>query len=318
MKKFLCLIVLTTIFASCSLVRSTALNVTSDLIADGSDELFTEGNYAYFTQATPGNLKLMEGLWYGDQKNEVLLTTLIKGHAGYTYGALETGAYSDILLDESSSSKEQAILGYEKAIFYGIKYLELKGITSSEFYHKDFALKIPQVFEQKMDKEDYPALFYFAQALGSSINLQRDNIAKMGHLGHVKQMLAWVCHKDPALENGNCGLFQAVIEASTPSVLGGSITKAKSLLQQVKEAYPENLLARLSYIQFYLVPMLEENEYQLEMEKLNKDLSHWYELQLGNKSKENERFANKRMFNLFNAIAKERYKILKKIEKEIF
>lgn len=292
--------------------------MTSELIRDGSDELFTEGNYSYLKQAVPANLKLMEGLWYGNQENEVLLVALIKGHAGHTYAVLETAAYKDILLDEESAAKERVLLGYEKAIFYGIKLLELKGIPKNRFYHKDFAFKIPGVFDEMMSEADYPGIFYFAQALGSSINLQRDNIAKVAHLEHVKQMLKWVCSKNPHLEHDSCGLFQAVMESNTPRVLGGDIKKAKSLLIEVKKQFPENLLAHLSYIQFYLIPMLNEDEYKQEMKKLKKDLSAWYELQLGRESNLNKRYAKKKIFNLFNAVTQERYKILKEIEKEIF
>lgn len=300
------------------MVKSTALNITGSLIEQGSDEVFTESNLEYFKAAIPGNLKLLEGLWYGDQDNEVLLLMLIKGHAGHTFAAVETAAFKDIMLDKYSALKEQTILGYQKSIFYGEKYLALKGISKNEFYQKDFPSILKKQFEKKISKEDYPAIFYFAQALGSSINLQRDNVSKMSYLNHVKLMLEWVCHKNPNLENGNCELFQGIMEASTPTLLGGKPALAKNILLNLIKKYPENLLIRLSYIQYHLIPLLEEDEYTIEMQRLGLDLTAWYQLQLGHEGKDNIQFKNFRKFNLYNAVAKERYKVLKNIEKEIF
>lgn len=302
----------------CSIVRNSALTITGDLIHQGSDEVFTEANLNFFQKAIPGNLKLLEGLWFGDQKNEVLLLMLIKGHVGHTFASLETEAYKDVLLDKNSLLKEQTILGYQKALFYGEKFLELRGISKADFYQKDFPIILEVQFDSKLSKDDYAAIFYFAQALGSSINLQRDNIAKMSNLNHVKAMLNWVCRKNPELENGNCALFQGIFEASTPTVLGGRADLAKKIFENLIKKYPENLLIRLSYIQYHLIPLLEEDEYTIEMQQLGKELSSWYQLQLGNVGVSNKHFESKRQFNLYNAVAKERYKILKNTEKEIF
>ena len=305
-------------FTSCSLVKSTTLNITGELISDGSDEVFTEANLEFFKKAVPGNLKLIEGLWFGEQDNEVLLLMLIKGHAGYTFASTETDSYREILLEEDSYKREQTLLSYEKAIYYGHKYLALKGISKDEFYKKEFPQHLVKRFETELDATDYPAIFYFAQALGSSINLQRQNIKKMANLNHVKTMLNWVCAKDPSMEGGNCRLFQRIIEASTPTILGGSPKKAKNLFKSFMNDYPFNLLARLSYIQFHLIPLLEEDEYTIEMQKLKKDIDLWYQFQVGNINKANSGFAKARQFNLYNAVAKERFHILKKLEKEIF
>ena len=180
MKKSYFMFGLLALISSCSLVKKTAMSVTADIINEGSNEVFTEGNLDYFEKSAPGNLKLLEGLWFGDQENETLLSMLIKGHAGYTFAVLETNAFEELILDEPGPKKELTILGYEKAIFYGLKYLELKGITEKQFFQKDFSLQVPNLFESKMSKDDYVALFYFAQALGSSINIQRQNVNKMG------------------------------------------------------------------------------------------------------------------------------------------
>jgi hypothetical protein len=245
------------VLSSCALVNKVAVKATSNIIGEGSDELLTEGNWHFFDQAVPANLKLMEGLWYGDQGNEKLLELLIKGYSAYAFASMETKALKDLIEENDNSFHiDQTIITYEKAIFYGLQFLKLKGITESDFYDKTFSTKLAKIFDESFGKEDHIAIFYFAQALGSSINIQRQNVKKMAYLSHVKSMLKWVCAKDPSLERGSCGFFNAVIEASTPTLLGGSQAKARVNFKQVIKEQPYNLLARLSFIQYNIITMV--------------------------------------------------------------
>lgn len=304
---------------SCSLINKAAVKTTGSIVAKGSDELLTESNWAYLEKALPGNLKLMEALWFNDQANKVLLTSLIKGFAAHAFAISETKALKGILLENSNDDqRDQAILFYEKAIFYGLKYLEVIGISSKKFFDKSYSYKIDEDFSTRFDEDDFVALFYFAQSLGSSINLQRQNIVKLGYFNHVKSLLNWICTKEPELERGSCQLFDAVIEASTSGLLGGSMQKAKLKFKALIKKQPYNLLAKASYIQYYIIPMLEEDEFSVEMEQLQRDLNTWYSLQLGKTTKASKLYENHRDFNLFNSVARERFGIMHKLRKNIF
>ena len=315
----LSVVIILIFLSSCSLINKIALRTTADVIKSGSDESMTEGNWSNFKQATPANLKLLEGLWFADQKNKTLLTLLIKGHSAYAFAISETEALPGILLDEPNEELvNQTILYYEKAIYYGEKYLALSGIESSEFWNAAFPSKLAPVFENKFDSDDYVALLYLGQAIGSSINLQRDNIVKMSYMNHAFKTIEWVCAKDPELEFGSCGLFSAVLTASVPSILGGSQTKAKAQFQQMMIKMPYNLLVHLSFIQYHLIPMMEEDEFKQEIKKLSKKLDSWYALQKGIRKESNQIYQKHREANLYNAIAKKRFKLIKNIEKELF
>lgn len=318
MQKFTCLVILV-FLSSCSLFQSIALKTTASIINKGSDEVLTESNWELFNNATPANLKLIEGLWYGDQENTELLTMLIKGYAAYGFGSKETIALSDILLEEDSSQKiNQAIMIYEKAIYYGLKYLEIKGISEKVFFGKSFSLRLSDVFNKELSSNDHIAIFYFAQALGSRINIDRGNLKYMASLSQVKEMIKWVCTLDKLIERQSCLLLEAVMEASTPSLLGGSQRLAKKLFKQTIKLQPFNLLARINYIQYHLIPVLEEDEFASEMENLGQDLSFWKSYVKGKKSKHSLIYENNRNFNLFNSIANEKYKVIKKLNKELF
>lgn len=311
-------LVLALLVGSCSTVKKVGVNTTAEVIQAGSDEILTEGNWEFFSEAIPGNLKLMEGLWYSQQDSKKLLSLLVKGYAAYAFATLETRAYHEILNGEEGPLIDQVLITYEKAIFYGMKYLELKGITAKEFYDKSFATKLEKRFDETFSKEDYIAILYLAQAMGSSINLQRTNVAKVAYMGQVKNMLNWVCKKDPEIEQGNCGLFQAVIAASTPRLLGGSQVKAKKMFQAAMKKYPANLLINIMYLQFHLIPLLEEDEFFVELEKLEKEVRYWFAHLKGEHNKLNQKFVQARSFNLFNSIARKKYYILKKNRKNLF
>lgn len=317
MQRYILIAFMATIFG-CSVIDRVAVKSTARLMNEGSDEILTETSWDRFNMAAPANLKLIEGLWFTDKSNLDLLEILIKGYGAYAFGALETKALDSIILDEESSEKFEAILAYEKAIFYGFKYLENFGISKKQFTDKSFGLKLKDSFENHFKEDNFVALFYFAQALGSSINLQRDNVSKMGLLTQVKEMLSWVCLKDPTLERGSCLLFDAVIEASTPTLLGGSQKLARSKFKKVIKKQPYNLLAKVSYIQYHLIPMLEESDFDAYMEILEKDFSYWKETQVGKTNSMSKTFNKHRDFNLYNAIALERFNTLKEVKKDIF
>jgi hypothetical protein len=313
-----CSILLASLF-SCAAVNTIALRTTADVIQAGSDEALTEGNYEHFKAATPANLKLLEGLWFSDQKNKTLLGLLVKGYSAFAFAVAETEALEDILLEKAKSQKiDQVLMLYEKAIYYGEKYLQESGISKKELWNKEFPSKLKNRFNEQLDKEDYVTVFYFGQALGSSINIQRQNLVKMSFMNHSLQTLNYICEKEPSIEYGSCDLFQAVLMASIPSIMGGSQVKARKMFKKLIKSRPTNLLAHLSFIQYHIIPMMEEDEYFGEMAKLQKKIGHWYGLQKGMKTKYTRLYERDRFFNLFNAISKERYKTLKKLKNELF
>lgn len=318
LRSYICLLVvfLTT---SCSLIHKAALRTTASVIHKGSDEPLTEGNWEQFKLATPGNLKLLEGLWYADQKNKKLLSLLIKGYSAYAFGIAETEATKSIVLDElSEENTEQSILLYEKAVFYGEKYLSVSGINPQEFWNVSYPSTIASEFDSQFSKSDYVALLYFGQAIGSSINLQRTNVVKMSFMNHSFKIIDWVCKKQPDIERNSCQLFRAVLTASMPSVMGGSQDLAREQFKKLMKDMPHNLLVHLSFIQYHIIPMLEEEEFFVEMKSLEKKLKSWFSLQMGIKNKKNKLYQDQREFNLFNAIARKRFKEIKRVQKDIF
>ncbi|MDP7320425.1 MAG: TRAP transporter TatT component family protein [Bacteriovoracaceae bacterium] len=305
--------------SSCALVDKAAIKTTANIMQKGSDQLLYEPDWYFFKESAPGNLKLIEGMWFADQKNKQLLGLLVKGYSAYTFAVLETQAIRDQILGNSETLiRQRVLMNYEKAIEYGFKYLELMGISREDFLNKSFPQTLEKTFLAKASDEDYVTLFYFAQAMGSSLNNQRQNMDKLAYLNHVKLLMQWVCSVKPDIEYGNCKLFDAILEATTPRVLGGNMAKAQKKFKEAIKLRPENLLIRLSYIQYYLIPLLEEEEFSVEMERLRKDLGYWYSSVQGIKNREKLKYDKTKIYNLFNSVARQKYRKLLKLRKEIF
>lgn len=318
-KKVIFLLILI-VGTSCSLVKKTAINSSADIMRDGSPVINQEGSWENFKESAPANLTMIEGFWFADQSNTTFLSLLIKGYAGLAFGVQETLALEDQLLDrESSAAKMRAIEYYTKAYDYGLIFMKLKGISEKEFLTNDAPAILPKKLAAHLDEEDRLAAFYFAQAWGGLINLQRTNVALLSGLGAVKAMMDWVCHDNMDFEMGSCRLFYAVYEAGRPAMLGGNLDKGRELFLKMIKTAPLNLLARVSYIQFYIVPTMDETLYAKEAEFLKKEFLLWKEsLNVGTRKKQNMKYVKNKEYNLFNSIAKKRFEIIEKFKKDIF
>ena len=102
-------------------------------------------------------------------------------------------------------------------------------------------------------------------------------------------------------------------------MLGGNPQKGRELFEKYIDSSPLNLLARVSFIQFYIIPMMDETLYAKQAEFLKKEFLLWEEsLNLGTRKKQNQKYVENKDFNLFNSIAKKRFEIIEKHKKDIF
>lgn len=314
------IVLLTLIFASCSSINKVGIRATSGILSKAGSEFTRESDFDFFQKSVPGNLKFIEGIWYNDPSNETLLTNLIKGFGGYGFAVSETHYLADKLADKSKSPHLQnALVYYSKAMDYGVAYLAENGIEWKDMLESGASSKVPEWFDSKLGDDDMMAIFYLAQSWGSLINLQRDNIALVTHLGTVKAMMDWVCGRDPDFEMGSCHLFYAAYEAGRPTMLGGNPENGAELFRKYIKKYPQNLLARVAYIQFYVIPMMDEDIYNEQKKALQREFALWEKQKnYGDDLQANSKYRKYPEYNLYNAIAKERFQIIKKFEKDIF
>jgi len=304
-------------FSSCGTLQKMAVRSSSPMFRDSSNKLVRESNWEFFKDSAPGNLKFLEILSLQDPDNTVLLSVLVKGYAGYAFGVHETMALEDALLDkEVSPAKKQAIFFYTRAFDYGLDYLNKKNLTRQDLLSLD-ETELKKKMDDKLDKDDVSAVLYTAQAWGSLISQQKENIVLVSQINKVKILFDWLCKKDPDIDFGTCDVFFAQYDAIRPRMAGGSPERAEVLYRAVIKKYPHNLLNRVALIQFVYLPGFEKEKYENEAKVLKEEFSKWEDVnrdQLENTSI----YKDHQEYNLLNAIAKKRFDMIETNKTKIF
>jgi TRAP transporter T-component len=299
----------------CSLQKMALRSATPVFEKTGSG-IMKEGNWDFFEASSPANLKFMELIWEQDRDNLRLLSVLIKSYAGYAFGVHETLAFQDELMGvEDSESKKNAILFYTRALDYGLLYLKEKGISPNDLLSSDETEIIKKL--NQLDENDTTALLYTGQSWGSLINLQKDNIALVSQVPKVKLLFDRVCEIKPDIDHNVCDIFYAQYESSRPKMLGGNPEKGEELFLKAMARYPQNLLIRMNYVQYVLVPAMDSEKYEKEAAFLTEEFAKWGDLNRDNLENVSP-YRDAPELNLYNAIAKKRFLIIEKNKKKIF
>lgn len=289
---------------------------TNPVFVKTSEDLLKEGHWNFFRDSSLGNLKLMELLWQQDQENLELLGVLIKGFSGYAFAIPETLYLEDEIKGvEGSRWKKEAIIYYTRSLDYGLYYLDQKGVKRDDLLANDEKRLKKKL--KNLDEDDFMAVLYTAQSWGSLINLQKDNVALISHVPKVKILFDFVCDKKPDIDQNVCDIFYAQYESSRPKMLGGDPEKGEKLYLESIQKHPKNLLIRVSYVQYRLVPGFREEEFQREAVLLNEEFAKWEDL---NRDALENRSTYKDMpeLNLYNSIARKRFLIMYKLKNKIF
>lgn len=316
------LLIFMMVSASCSLIRNSALQVTGDMVERASYEVETEKNYEFVGKALPGNLKFLEGLYYVNPKNKQILLSLLKGYAGQAFAFDETAYLEEKLKEiDKGPAYTQAVKNYSKAIRYGIEYLNSFGMSFKEL---SSALKskngVPRYLDEHLDGDDlhdFEAIFYLAQSMGGIINMNKSDLELVSQLSLVKALFDWSCHKKPDYAYGACDIFYATYEASRPPMLGGNPQKGKELFEKAMNKWSSNALVVVNYIQSYVIPMIEEDEFEKVVPLIEKIKSDTHYVWKPSHSFDGETRGNSHL-HFYNEIAFKRLSIIKKFKKDIF
>lgn len=311
------LLMMTLSFVGCSSLQKMALRSSSPMFVEGSNKLTLENNWEFFRESAPGNLKFVEMIYLQDTDNLEILSTLVKGYAGYAYAVPETLALKDELEEvEVSQHKQNAIMLYTKALDYGLEYFQKKGISKNKLISMG-EKELLKLMNNKLNKKDYTAVLFTAQSWASLINLQKDNVALVSHVPKMKVLFDWVCGKKPSIENGICEVFAAQYEASRPRMLGGNPEKAKVLYAEAIKKRPQHLLIRVGLIQYSIIPSYDVEAYDREAQVLRAEFMKWGDLNRDTLEDLSE-YKSAEHLNLYNAIAKKRFEIIENNKKRIF
>ncbi|MBF0361174.1 MAG: hypothetical protein HQK49_09195 [Oligoflexia bacterium] len=319
---------LSSLLFSCSSLETITAKVSGRVFKKASLEMETEKNFNIFKEGTPANLKMLEGLLFLYPQEMNLLQALNKSYTAYALLADETSLIEFDLTKNAKmfkDKKEDAISNYSKALTYGLRYLEIKGIALNDLVKNvNDDTKIIEMLNKNLDADDeygdVELVFFVAQSLGGLINLQKDKPEMISMLPITKILFDWVCIKRPNFYNGGCDLFYAVYEMGRPVIMGGSPERAKNYFLKAIKENPQNLFIRTMFLQHYHIPMLDEDAFKAEIAQLENELTKFIENTKWTpfeKEKEKEKETNNKL-NIYNGVAKKRFDIFKQNEKTIF
>ena len=311
-----------TLLSACSGIRHVAIKTVAPAFWEASSAFEREGDWHAFREGVPGNLKLLDGLLEVRPRDESLLVAAAKGYAGYAFAVHETLFLADKLAQrESSRHHRRAVMAYSKALDYGMRWLKEEGVIWPKLRQR---LREPggalRLLERHLGtgERDLEGALYTASALASLINLKKDDIALVGELPLAKALFDWVCDQRPDIAHGTCTLFYATYQVSRPKMLGGDPDAGKRLFENFIKSHPHHPLARAIYLEHYIIPTGNRALYRRQkralqdFEKLYSKHQSWSPA-----SRPHPAFRDTSL-RIYQAIAMERFEIIKRFEREIF
>lgn len=303
-------------FSSCSTFNQMVVSSGSNLMFEASRDVETESNYEILKSAIAPNLKLLEGLLSQSPKNAELLLTLNKGYTALAFIVNETEMYEEEWSGKKTEdNKKQALKNYTRSFNYGIRYLENKNITYKNLL-SDTALSLEKNLNN--DKQDLEAVLFTAQALGGMINLQKDNMTIVAQLPVVKTMFDWVCSKKPDINFGSCEIFYGAYESGRPKMLGGNPEKGKEYFLNGIKKHPHNWLIRTSFVQYYLIPMSDEEGFTKEMSALQNIYNEFDAYHIYSPGKAEPEWNKESHVRAYQALSMKRFELMNKYRKQLF
>lgn len=307
---------------ACSL-QKTAVDMTGDISYKASNEFETETNWTYFKEALPGNLKMLEGLYYLEPDNQSILRGLTKGFSAYAFSVGETLSWAEKYQTNENFHewKDVSIDAYNKSIYYGLAFLKKYDLDMSQLQksYRESPQKMSQLLSNRLGQsfENVELIFFFAESYGSLINAQKNNPVLIGQLGMIKGLFDWACGIKPDLNAGACKAFYGMYETSRPKMFGGDPIKGKQYFEEGIAQYADNYLLRVLYAQFYLIPMEDRSGYLEQKQFLNqafeKQQKSW-----GTEAILDGQYPRRNSINFFNALAKKRWELIEKFESSYF
>lgn len=306
------------VLVGCGSVDRMAIGTQARLMEQGSDVVLRERSWEWFRQTTPPTLQLLEGLLIQDPQNLVLRRNLVKGYAGHAWAVSETLAWEEKVRDlDQRPAQAEALDLYARAQSHGWAYLAQKGVGKDQLLKASDA-EIVQLLDEQLGEDDRLALLYTGHAWASSIQLKSDDLGLVAQLPKVKAVFDWVCQRWPDIERGFCPLFYAQYEISRPKMLGGNPVRGEEIFQEYFRRQPQNLLARILRLQVAIVPAGDEVGYQDEMSKLEALFADFDRLRVPSAGANTSSFAAHPEYNLYNAIARKRFELLRANQKLLF
>jgi len=196
-------------------VKGMAMNsLANSLSGGGAGVYLTDNDPVLVGQALPFSLKLMETILQETPEHEGLLVATASAFVMYGHGWVQQPATELQALDFNHAKAEKV----------RAKKLFLRG---RDYAGEALELKIPGVLLDlrtdaasavtRFDKEDIPAMYWYAAALGSAISADKNDMDLVADLPIVSALMNRALDLDESWNSGAIHEFLMVVDASDPA-----------------------------------------------------------------------------------------------------
>lgn len=280
------LIVVLVLTSGC--IQTIAVSTVGGIVDEGFSAFTEESDLRFVEQALPGNIKLLEVLQKNDPTNERLLRLLSEGYSSYALGFLED--------KEPVRAREFYLRGKE----FGVRLLKVQDAdVAAALTGSPDSLK---TLLTSRDKDLVPAVFWTAFGWGSFIYLSLQNTDAIADVPRVDVLMQFVADKDSAFYYAGADLFLGTLYGSRPRLFGGDPGISKEHFERALRITKGNfLLAYLYYAKSYAVQTQDQELFEKLLNTIDStSIDVLPEFRLG------------------NAIAKEKAKLWRARENDLF
>ncbi len=249
-------------------IKSIAVNSVADGLAGEGDTFSSDDDPELIREAVPFSLKFMESILAATPKHTGLLTALCEDFTEYAYAYVQCDAdyIADANYPKAQELRRRAKRLYVRAFHYGLRALDTR------FDH--FSQKImtdPKAAVAKAQKEDAELLYWTGVSWMAAISIGKDDPELVSDIPQAEALVYRALELNPDYDQGSIHEFLITYEAGKPTLMGGSIKKAK---EHYKRALELNKgLSASTYVNYAeAVDLKEQNQDEFE-EMLNKALA---------------------------------------------
>ncbi|MFO1472400.1 MAG: TRAP transporter TatT component family protein [Turneriella sp.] len=253
LKPVVTVIAVSILLPACSL-KKMAVRQATGFFTESRKVFEQETDLEIAETSIASNLKLLEAMQVHDEKNADLNLLIAEIYSAYTLSFAEDKmeqAEADKKDAEVQRQKLRAKMLYLRARDYAGKVLlprldveNLSQLTEAQFKEK----------LAKLDKDDIAAVFWYAFAWGSAINVDREDTEGLSDLPKIELMMAQVKAWDEAYYFAGAWLYEGVYFGARNEMVGGNPTRSKASFEKNLElTQGKMLITQYFYARTYCI-----------------------------------------------------------------
>ena len=238
----------------CNMSRM-GVNMTAPALKLASGALDTESDVIFAREAAPGGLKTVEGFLLTSPENPDLLETAANGYAQYTFGFLEDDL--DALPENVESDHRQILIDrcttlYDRSLAFSLRLAALRDPQIIAAVKGDTQALTNLLKARFTHAEDGRGLYWAGLAMGSGINLHKDDVDRIADLPKAVALLERSHEIAPEYFNHGPAMALGVVYSAQGKAMGGNPERSKQLFDEVIQATGgKYLMARVLYARYY-------------------------------------------------------------------